>query len=268
MNYVITTGWWCSDQNTKDRNELIGDDAIRDKDFHKTWHECIRKTNSKANIYIVDSASPIKPPLNEGEALISLEKNFGHSTRCDYKLSGVTRAHVMGMTLALLNEYEYWVYIEQDALIQGDDLIERCISSLKSPMAFGDGTGTPYPAQQSFMIIKTSYINVFLHRLLNIKASDKEISPELKFCIASSPTLSLLPASIYKFIERRGAFNKAARIIIYGAIKLLRGFDYIPFGYGRTRPINFSDKHFYFQHGNSAELDKFLSKNNYPNEKK
>ncbi|WP_458718244.1 hypothetical protein [Pseudomonas gregormendelii] len=268
MNYVITSGWWCSNENTQDRTELIGDDAIRNQDFHRVWHQCIRETNSKANIYIVDSASPVKPLLNEGEKIISFEKNFGHSTRCDYKLSGVTRAHIMGMTLALLNEYEYWVYIEQDALIQGEQFIERCISSMNSPMAFGDGQGTPYPAQQSFMIIKTSYIETFLHRLLKIKASDKDIAPELKFCIASSKILSLIPEFIYKFIDRRGALNKAVRIIIYGAIKLLRGFDYIPFGHGRSRPIDFSHPHFYFQHGSAPELDIFLSQKNHSNETK
>lgn len=264
MNYVITTGWWCSNKNSESREMLIGDDAIRDREFHSFWHESIRKTKSTANIYIIDSASPIKPTLNKDEHLISLEKNFGHSTRCDYKLSGVTRAHVMGMTVALLNEYEYWVYIEQDALIQGEGIIEKCIKSMKKPMAFGSGKGTPYPAQQSFMIIKTSHISLFLNRLLKIKASDKEISPELKFCIASSAMLSLLPEFIYKFVDRRGMFNKAARIFVYSLIGAFRGFDHIPFGYGRSRPINFTDKQFYFQHGSAAELESFFSKNNSP----
>lgn len=260
MNYVITTGWWCSAGDQEDRAELIGDDSIRGREFHDLWYNAIRQTGSKANIYIIDSNSPIKPHLNDGEYLIPLEKNFGHSTRCEYRWAGVTRAHILGMTLAIVNGYDHWVYIEQDALLSGDGFIEKCIDAMKSPMSFGSGKGTPYPAQQSFMIIRASHIPRFINRLAKISSSDKEISPELKFCIASSALLGLIPEFIYRFIDKRGLINKAVRILIYKIIRILRGFNDLPFGHGRSRPLNFSDSHFYFQHGTRCEIEHFIKK--------
>jgi len=258
MNYLITTGWWCNDKENLDRSKSFGDDTIRGKDFHQLWYSAIRATGSKANIYIIDSASPVKPEINEGESLISLVQNFGHSTVCNYKLCGVTRAHILGMNLALLNEYDYWVYIEQDALVYGKGFIENAIKSMKGNMAFGNGKGTAYPAQQSFMIIKKESLSVFINRLHSIKSSDKEISPEMKFCIASSQTLSIIPEILFKISERRGILGKSIRLITHSLIKALRGFEYIPYGYGRTRPINFNDDFFYFQHGSHDEIGEFL----------
>ncbi|MBR9827611.1 MAG: hypothetical protein GYB41_03000, partial [Oceanospirillales bacterium] len=114
-----------------------------------------------------------------------------------------------------------------------------------------------YPAQQSFMIIKTSYIHKFINRFLNIKSKDNQISPELKFSIASSCILSSIPEFLYRFIEKRGPLNKVARVIVYGIISVFKGYDHVPYGYGRCRPINFEEKHYYFQHGSIDELMNF-----------
>lgn len=260
MKYVITTGWWHSDFNESkvDREAYFGDEEIRGVDFHTLWYKAIRATGSQSNIYIIDSASPVKPLLSEGEHLIQLEENFGHSTKTKYKLAGVTRAHLMGMTIALLNEYDYWVYIEQDALVYGKDIIEKCIGEMTKPFCFGDGSGTPQPSQQSFMIIKSEYIPQFIQRLTSIRSSDKQISPELKFCIASSMFLKLIPEVLYRHAQKQSVSSKITRKILYFIIKHCRGFCAPSFGYGRTRPINFSDSHYYFQHGEKQELEQYL----------
>jgi hypothetical protein len=38
---------------------------------------------------------------------------------------------------------------------------------------------------------------------------------------------------------------------------LARGYELLPFGYGRMRPINFQDEVFYFQHGSAAEISEY-----------
>ena len=123
---------------------------------------------------------------------------------------------------------------------------------------FGNGFGTPQPTQQSFMIIKTSHISHFIKNFTAIKAKDNLISPELKFAIAVSPFLRLLPEFLFYDIHSRSIKNK----ILWKLFNLFQGFDDLPFGYGRVRPLNFDDQYLYFQHGDTEELDLFLKKIN------
>ncbi len=79
---------------------------------------------------------------------------IGHASVSLNKYSGVTYAHVLGMSYALLEDVDYWVYVEQDALLFGDNIVEYAIEQMRSPVMFGSGKSTPQPMQQSFMIIK------------------------------------------------------------------------------------------------------------------
>lgn len=264
--YVVTTGWWCPDVMTKDtRSQLIGDASIRKKDFFSLWLKAVTSYTKPKKILVVDSASPIKPDT-QGEPqveIVSLDCNAGHSTNHLGKYAGVTRAHIMGMLYALSCEVDYWVYIEQDALIYGDGIVEECIDKLESGIMFGGGSGTPQPMQQSFMIMKTELIPSFIKRLTGIKASDYRISPEMKFAMCTSRVALVLPEVFFyenhhtqedkKLLSR--IYRKIGRILI----KKLVNFDTLPVDYGRKRPINFNAKHFYFQHGCDFELKKYLT---------
>jgi len=257
--YIITSGWWSIGDDKLDTREILrGDSYIRDRDFHQEWFRVVNRYTNAKKIYIIDSNSPIKPILNkEKEILVELINNAGHSTNHIGKLSGVSRAHILGMSLAMVNEeIDYWVYIEQDALIYGENIIEKAIENMKKPYMFGYGLGTPQPVQQSFMIIKREYILDFINRFYAITSTDNEISPEVKFAIASSKLLSFIPEFFYKQMET----NNIIKHIMWTIIKYFRGFDYIPFGYGRVRPIDFSKSHFYFQHATKKELKCFLKK--------
>jgi len=259
MTYIITSGWWSTKDDVDNRTIKTGDKYIRSQAFHQLWYESIAKFTSAQKVYIIDSDSPIKPILDENsEVLISLLENAGHSTHHKGKLSGVSRAHLLGMSLAMVNEVDYWVYIEQDALIYGEDIIEKCIENMRKPYMFGNGLATPQPTQQSFMIIKVEAIPEFIQKFSAIKARDNEISPETKFAIAVSPFLKLLPEFLFKNIHTQSFKNK----VVWKLLKLLQGFDTLPFGYGRVRPIDFDDEYFYFQHGTREELNFFMSKNN------
>jgi len=254
--YVITSGWWSSKESEDNRLIKCGDEFIRSKDFHELWYKAIKKFTNPKKIYIIDSNSPIKPQLHGDEELIELIENAGHSTNHIGELCGVSRAHLVGMMMALANEVDYWVYIEQDALIYGEGIIEYAISKMKKPYMFGSGFGTPQPTQQSLMIIKTEFIPDFIKKFTSIKAKDNLISPETKFAIATSKVLSLLPENLFYDIHSLNLKNK----ILWKLFEFFKGYDELPFGYGRVRPINFEDKFFYFQHGNKDELNEFLKR--------
>ncbi|MDQ7085035.1 MAG: hypothetical protein Q9M36_08920 [Sulfurovum sp.] len=254
-SYIITSGWWSIEEEKDDRLIKCGDAHIRSSSFHQLWTKAIDKYTLAKKVYIIDSNAPIKPKIDsQNEVLFSLLENAGHSTNHSGKLCGVSRAHLLGMSLALVNEVEYWVYIEQDALIYGDGIIEECIKKMKKPYMFGNGWGTPQPTQQSFMIIKSDAIASFIQKFSAIKATDNEISPETKFAIATSRFLGLLPEFLFKNIHTKSIKNR----ILWRLFTVFQGFDSIPFGYGRVRPIDFSDEYFYFQHGSKTELDKYI----------
>ena len=255
--YIITTGWWSTEDDVDDRAIKKGDATIRSKEFHTLWYETIECYTSAKKVYVIDSNAPVKPKLNDKkEVLVSLLENAGHSTAHKGKLCGVSRAHLLGMSLAMINEVAYWVYVEQDALIYGEGIVEEAIAKMKKPYMFGAGRGTPQPMQQSFMIIKTTYIAQFIKHFNDIKARDNEISPETKFAIACSPVLRCFPEWLFKNIHQKSLKNK----IVWKLFKVFQGFDDLPFGYGRVRPIDFNDRYFYFQHGDKEELDMYLKK--------
>ncbi|RIZ54460.1 hypothetical protein [Vibrio sp. PID23_8] len=252
MSYVIISGWWCdNNEKTDQRNEYLGDEYIRGEDFHKLWYQAINKYTTPDKILIVDSASPVKPPIEKKDSrieVISLNKNFGHSTNHIGDKCGVTRAHLAGLYYAYLCDVDYCVYIEQDALIYGENIIEEAINNMTGDYMFGDSGNTPHATQQSFFIIKRKGLLPFITRLSKMTSDCNEISPENKFAICTSRMLSALPEFVFKF---RGV-GKLLSIITH--------FDKVPFGYGRSRPIDFNAKRFYFQHGSKSELDQYYDK--------
>ena len=173
-NYIITSGWWSTnDDKIEDRTIISGDSFIRSDEFHQIWFNAVDRYTNCKKVYIIDSNSPVKPIMDEKkEVLISLDSNAGHSTNHTGKLCGVSRAHLLGMSLAMVNEADYWVYVEQDALIYGDGIIEKCIAEMTKPYMFGYGLGTPQPVQQSLMIMKTEAIPQFINNFNKIRAKD------------------------------------------------------------------------------------------------
>ncbi|EGQ8705418.1 hypothetical protein MZK14_001569 [Vibrio parahaemolyticus] len=247
MKYIIYSGWWCDESSRTDQRDVyLGDDTLRTSAFHDKWFQCIDTYTNPDKVLIIDSASPVKPNYEgKGIEFLSLDKNYGHSTNHTGLMCGVTRAHLMGVYYAYLCDADYCVYIEQDAVIKGDGIVEYAISKMTKPYMFGTGKGTPYATQQSFFVIRKDGYIPFINRMSKIKSSCNKIAPENKFAIASSRFLSLLPEFIFK---------------LRGIGKVLRywpSFNIVPFGYGRTRPIDFSSQYMYFQHGSNEELEQF-----------
>lgn len=258
-SYIITSGWWCSGiANHFDRTKRIGDESIRTQEFHHQWLAAIKRFTNPEKIFIVDSNSPVPCPVDpSSEVIVSLLDNAGHPSMHSGKLSGVSYAHILGMTLAYVNDADFWVYVEQDALIYGDGIIEKCIEKMRGDYMFGSGDGTPQPVQHSLMVMRKDAIPVFVKRFCAIDARDCEISPEIKFAIATSKVLSMLPTWVYKIDGKAGPSVDLRRRFLDVMFKIFRGFDEVPFGYGRARPIDFDSEFFYFQHGSFEEIDQF-----------
>jgi len=250
-NYIICSGWWCGENDSSNNTRvLVGDDSIRGKEFHNLWYQSITNFTNPQKIFIVDSNSPILPELNKEDKrieFVSLPLNAGHSTKHKGKYSGWLRSVLMGLEYAYLSDTDYFVYVEQDALLYGENIIEECISKMTKPYMFGNGKGTKQPLQQSFFIIRRDGMAKFLSRIQSIKANDSKFSPEMKFAYATTLFWRLFPDL---FFNTRGTWR---------LVKLYVNCNFIPFGYGRSRPMNFSDSKFYFQHGSKEELNTYLS---------
>jgi hypothetical protein len=262
MKYLIASGWWSCPPKDDTREALLGENEIRDVDFHFLWRQCIDKYTNATEILIVDSASPLKPKFLQGEKWLEMFKNFGHSTNHEGNFSGYSRAIFISMMYAYSNDFDYWVYIEQDALIYGDEFIESTIASCPgSKIFYGSGKGTPQQIQQSYMIFHRDAIVSFIANYTKIIHADKIISPEWKFLFAANMLASIMPSSLLEFIsnDRNSKFKNLFRKFLIRILRLFDEFSEIPIGYGRVRPINFTDPHFYFQHGSMDELNKFKS---------
>ncbi|MBN7827515.1 hypothetical protein [Bowmanella dokdonensis] len=268
VKYIIGSGWWCDKPGTPISNTgrvLHGDDEIRSADFHQLWYKSICENSSPEKIVIVDSCSPVKPNLNEYDTrieFIQLNENAGHSTRHKGKYCGWMRSVLVGLSYAMNSDCEYFVYVEQDVLMKGKGLIESEIQHMTSRCLFGRQKGLVQPLQQSMFIVKKNWIETFLCRLYSIRAADNRISPERKFAIASSRLLSLMPEFLFWQPKLNHIVGKLTHRLQTAVLKLFRAFGTLRMGYGRERPIEFSDKYFYFQHGSREELTQYLDLSN------
>ena len=238
MNYIICSGWWCDGSGTHGGRPL-GSPETRKVKFFKFWLKQIHKYSNPVKIFITDSASPITPnqkndflEYRENDKFncvlmpiewVSLIKNFGHAADMDIndKLCGFTRSILLGIFYCLMNNIQYFVYIEQDCIIHGENIIETAIKNMKGyDYSHGIQYQRMHKCETSFIILRQKIFMPFIQHMLSYEESDKEYIPERKF----------------KDLKKK--------------------FKYIalPFGYGRDRPINFENEHFYFQHATDEEL--------------
>jgi len=255
MKLLIGSGWWCNE--AEDRDNVYGDAFIRSSDFFELWHDSVKSQKFDLDIFVTDSASPIKPKHDFDDdrvCFVSLNENGGHAVNHKGFYCGWTRSVIMSMTYCMCGNYDYYVYVEQDALLQGD-VIKQAIDEAESKGAvFGFSKQTAYQMQVSFFIVKQSLIREFLGKLYQIDKTDKEIAPENKFSLALSrvnfPPVSWLLAFNNTFT------SKVFRVL--NQIPLMRKFSYLSFGYGRERPIDFSNEPYYFQQATKEEISAYL----------
>jgi len=160
----------------------------------------------------------------------------------------------------LLNDVDMFLYVEQDALVFGDAIVEKTKNALRRRnLVFGSGG---LDIQQSFFAANKKGIRHFLSALHAINYSDKQVAPEHKFMFAAS---RFLPGPLIKLAE----FTEVEKLRVAGlrlfslACALAKNYAFLPFGYGRERPINFGDEVFYFQHGSADELTRYKKRTGF-----
>lgn len=257
---ILSTGWYS--QADKVNYNAYGDDVLRKSDFRPLWWHSVNSYIKPELVFIVDSASPIKSNDNEIVNIniqeLTLNINPGHSQNTPYHYSGWLCSVLHGLEYTLSNDADYFLYVEQDALVYGDEFIAKIENLLhRNKFVFGSASG--WPLQQSVFAIRKDGIREFLSAIHNISYSDRDISPELKFCLATCDSYLLSNASkMMLMVNRQLAIKLLIRL--FGRIN---NYAYLPFGYGRIRPINFNDNCFYFQHGNKEELDNYMKLSAY-----
>jgi hypothetical protein len=254
-NYVIGSGWWCTDSEKRvAARPYWGSDVIRSGEFHHLWSAVVDAWTTPSAVFLVDSASPVKPPItNPRYRILHLSHNPGHATVHSGHYSGWTASVLHSLEYALSADADYLVYIEQDVLLFGQGIIEHCISRMRRPLMFGSGAGTPQPLQQSFFIVRKDGMRRFLAGLHLIESPDKVIVPEWKFILASLGMHGTLIEWLCRDEVRRARLHRAI-----GQVTQRIGYDVLPIGCGRGRPLELGARHFYFQHGTLAELKSYL----------
>ena len=262
MKILIGSGWWCDEKEA--RKNAVGDKFIRSSDFFRLWLNSLIEQNLEFEIFITDSNSPIKPEpsLLKDITFVSLNENAGHSISHKGFFCGWTRSVIMSMTYCMCGDYDYFVYIEQDALLKGNVIEAAIKQASKTGASFGFSEQTAYQMQVSFFVIKQSQIRYLLKNLYMINQIDNNFAPENK--------LSLI-LSKFNFWPLSWILTRSDRIAIkffrfINKFSFLRKFDYLPFGYGRERPINFDDNQYYFQQATKQDINQYI--NSKKNDKK
>jgi hypothetical protein len=233
---VVGSGWWCADSP---HDWTIGSPATRSVAFFDIWYRQVSRCLKPECIVITDSASPVKPDYRSYPAIrwIELDRNYGHANdlrmgRIRTKYSGFTRAVINGAMYALCCDADFYVFVEQDCLLKGEDFLSHAVGDAAEDILMGRVTekghglgGTPAAPmpQQSLVIVRNVGLARFIEGIVNAPFTDGELSPE-------------------KIMH-----DRLAPI----------GFLRVP--YGRSRPIDFERRHFYAQHLNADELQRFLS---------
>ncbi len=233
---VVGSGWWCADSP---HDWTIGSPATRSVAFFDVWYRQLVRCLNPERIVVTDSASPVKPDYCSYPVLrwIELDRNYGHANdlrtgRIRTKYSGFTRAVINGAMYALCCDADFYVYVEQDCLLQGEDFLTHALGDstediligrvTESGRGLGGAAAAPMP-QQSLVIVRKAGLDRFIGGIVGAPWTDGERSPE------------------------RTMQDRLAPV----------GFVRVP--YGRSRPIDFERSHFYAQHLDADELQRFLT---------
>ncbi len=160
-----------------------------------------------------------------------MRTNFGHALSQGVEVCGWTRALMTGAFYTWINDLDYFVFIEQDCLVSGSGWVEHVISNMKGRgLSCGVYSESHLRVENSLIIIHRDWIPRFIRYYTDIPQWDSVLFPELKF---------------HKLLFTNRFFKIP--------------FTPLPFGYGRSRPIDFTSPHFYAQQWNESDLRLLLN---------
>lgn len=253
---LVISGWYST--NAPRNYETAGDDFIRGPGFRSLWWNSLDQYMRPNHVLIVDSASPVKPDdaacTSTRFQTLELLRNPGHSQNTTAHYCGYTASVLLGLEFALHNDVDMVIYVEQDVLVYGSSIIEQTKRALRRhDFVFGNDTRQ---VQTSYWAMNRAGIRRFMKNLHAMKFTDKQIAPEHKFMFAATGWLPspLLRLAVYTPII---PVRRISGRLYWMLLNMARGYNFLPFGYGRLRPINFQDEVFYFQHASADELSQY-----------
>ncbi len=188
---VVGSGWWFSGDASQ---WTIGSLTTRSPGFFDLWLQQVRRCLKPSRIVVTDSASPIKPENRSDPSLVwvELDRNYGHPNDVRVgliktKYSGFTRSVINGAMYALCCDADFYVYVEQDCLLHGEDFLTHAIGDASEDILLGaptvngvglQGTVAAPMLQQSLVVVRRSGLERFLIGLLGATWTDGEMSPE------------------------------------------------------------------------------------------
>lgn len=232
---IVGSGWWC---DNRPHDWTIGSPITQSVIFFKLWYRQVMQCLNPHSIVVTDSAAPEKPDYRSFTNVhwIELDRNYGQPNdirvgRIQAKYSGFTRAVVNGAMYALCCEADFYVFVEQDCLLYGDDLLNCAVADCNEDILVGPptkngrglkGSVAAPMLQNALVIVRRAGLERFIDGILGAPWTDGQVSPE-------------------ETMRRR--------MPPYGLIG-------IPFG--RSRPIDFKEPNFYTHHLDDDELHGFL----------
>lgn len=224
QKYVIVSGFWAPDptkepekhgtfMGNKDLNKAYKDRA----NFLDVWIRNTLQTSKPEHVYIFNSNSDI-PDIDESFVekvqIIDLVSNPGHSISTELKLCGWRASILAGAIIAYASRCDL-IYKEQDCLCFGDWINEIYENSNGISCGYYK-SDRGLKAEISLVFVRHDRILEFIETLLTIVNND----------IVNPPYPETQMAELMDLMEG----------------------NYLSFGYGRDRPINYEDRSFYVQH--------------------
>ena len=127
LKVIVGSGWWCDGSV---HEWALGSRATRTPAFFFFFLQQVENCLTPSRIVVTDSSSPQKPEIKAHHRLqwVELDQNYGHandlrSGKIQTKYCGFTRSVLNGAMYALCCDADCYVYVEQDCLLMGKDLL-------------------------------------------------------------------------------------------------------------------------------------------------
>lgn len=239
--YTLVTGYWSessfigSRQWDDPRRDqwLESDHHYKTKFFDYWWQNTIQNCDPY-EIIILNAASPNLPAQKKG-TWIDLKNNLGHvhdmeTTGQTLQLGGWSMSFLLGALFAYNNHSDF-VMKGQSCLAFGPwvEAMYQEMDTKNLMMLVGRTTANHYGIEQGLMILRHEFIIPFISMYMGLAY------PE-----GGSGNLQIMqPENKFLVMLQHGLGSQCG---------------FLPFGYGKMRPINFNDPVFYIQRVGPKDL--------------
>jgi hypothetical protein len=202
FTYLIGSGWHASVSGFHPLQKINTrvDATVRTASWFPLWYTHLlhfAADPAPVQVVVADSHSPVKPPhvgtdaqqrLYPGLQWLELSQNFGHeAVSAAPTVGGWERSVLQGAFQAILNDVDYYVYVEQDLLVRGKGWVGLCVANLragKDRISYGAATLPAttvgfgaQPLQQSLVVVSRAFLPTFVRKLLQSKADIEAALP-------------------------------------------------------------------------------------------